>query len=78
VTRDTTERPEAVDAGAVQLVGTDGNVIIKAVERLLTDKQAYASCQMNHNPYGDGAAATRIVDLILAQSGAMKKQRQAA
>lgn len=65
VMRDMTERQEAVDAGAVMLVGTDQAGIVDAVARLLTDKAAYAKCQIDQNPYGDGTAAERIVDLIL-------------
>ena len=67
VMRDTTERPEALDAGAVELVGTDESRIIAAVSRLLTDPAEYSKRQIDHNPYGDGHAATRIVDLLLKQ-----------
>ncbi len=65
VTRQTTERPEAVEAGAVRLVGTSTTAIVEAVTRLLTDTAAYAACQIERNPYGDGHAAPRIVDLML-------------
>lgn len=64
VMRDTTERGEAVDAGAVRLVGTSRDAIVSAASKLLTDPQAYARCQIDVNPYGDGAAAERIVQLI--------------
>jgi UDP-N-acetylglucosamine 2-epimerase (non-hydrolysing) len=64
VMRETTERPEAVDAGAVQLVGTSVDRIVRGVANLLTDEVLYASRQIDENPYGDGMAAARIVDLI--------------
>lgn len=67
VMRDTTERPEALDAGAVELVGTDSPRIVAAVSRLLTDPHEYARRQIDISPYGDGHAAERIVDLTLAQ-----------
>lgn len=62
VMRDTTERPEAVAAGTVRLVGTEKQAIITEVNRLLTDKTAYQTMSRAHNPYGDGHACTRIVD----------------
>lgn len=61
VIRDTTERPEAVDAGTVKLVGTDSARIVAEVSRLLSDPAAYQSMAGAHNPYGDGRAAARIV-----------------
>lgn len=64
VMRDTTERPEAVDAGTVQLVGTNTEKIVSAVTRLLTDDGAYQSMSRAHNPYGDGHACERIVQLL--------------
>lgn len=64
VMRDTTERPEAVDAGTVKLVGSDIDRIINAVSELLDDAAAYEAMSMAHNPYGDGLAADRIVDAI--------------
>lgn len=64
VMRDTTERQEAVDAGAAQLLGTDPQRIIDAVSTLLVDASAYRRCQVERNPYGDGHAAARIVRLI--------------
>jgi UDP-N-acetylglucosamine 2-epimerase (non-hydrolysing) len=67
VMRDTTERPEAVSAGTVKLVGTDTDAIVSEVGRLLTDRRAYRAMSKAHNPYGDGAASARILD-ILAQS----------
>ena len=67
VMRDTTERPEAVDAGAVELVGTDGDTIIERVSLLLTDSDEYGRRQIDENPYGDGKSSDRIIELILQQ-----------
>ncbi|MBH0029639.1 UDP-N-acetylglucosamine 2-epimerase (non-hydrolyzing) [Pseudoalteromonas sp. SWYJZ98] len=64
VMRDTTERPEAVDAGTVKLVGTDVEKITKALNVLLTDDAAYKSMSRAHNPYGDGQACQRICDIL--------------
>ncbi len=68
VMRDTTERPEAVAAGTVRLVGTDTDLIVAEVERLLTDEDQYARMSFAHNPYGDGAACSRIVERLSAWS----------
>lgn len=65
VTRDTTERPEAVEAGTVRLVGTDTSRIVTETEHLLDDPNWYLSMARAHNPYGDGKAAERIVERIL-------------
>ncbi|MFE8072891.1 UDP-N-acetylglucosamine 2-epimerase (non-hydrolyzing) [Marinobacteraceae bacterium S3BR75-40.1] len=67
VMRETTERPEAVDAGTVKLVGTDRVLIVSQVERLLKDKDAYQRMAFAHNPYGDGKASSRITDHLLAE-----------
>lgn len=64
VMRDTTERPEAVDAGTVKLVGTDTNKIVLEADRLLTDQAAYEMMSFAHNPYGDGRATARILDAL--------------
>lgn len=64
VTRDSTERPEAVDAGATRLVGTETQTVIEAVADLLVNKDAYANMQIAENPYGDGKTAGRILDLV--------------
>jgi UDP-N-acetylglucosamine 2-epimerase (non-hydrolysing) len=64
VMRETTERPEAVDSGTVMLVGADENKIIKEVNRLLHDPDAYSRMSGAINPYGDGNASTRIVAAI--------------
>ena len=69
VMRDCTERPEAVEAGAARLVGTSVDAIVEAATTLLTDPAEYAACQIDHNPYGDGHAAERIVDLMLGEWG---------
>ena len=65
VTRDTTERPEAVEAGTVALVGTDPDLLVERASRLLDDKAAYEAMSFAHNPYGDGQAAGRIVERLL-------------
>jgi UDP-N-acetylglucosamine 2-epimerase len=65
VTRDTTERPEAVDAGTVELVGTNTDVLVARASRLLDDSAAYNAMSFAHNPYGDGNAATRIVERLV-------------
>ncbi|MDO6526646.1 non-hydrolyzing UDP-N-acetylglucosamine 2-epimerase [Motilimonas sp. 1_MG-2023] len=64
VMRDTTERPEAVEAGTVKLVGTDKQAIISAVESLLTNEAEYEAMSRAHNPYGDGKACERIINKI--------------
>ena len=64
VMRETTERPEAVDAGTVKLVGTDTALIVSEVNRLLDDKAAYDAMSFAHNPYGDGKAVDRILSRI--------------
>lgn len=65
VLRDTTERPEAVEAGTVRLIGTDSAVVYRETKRLLTDRRAYDTMSNAVNPYGDGKAARRIVQAIL-------------
>lgn len=64
VMRDTTERPEAVEAGTVELVGTSVDAITVGVRRLMTDAEAYRRMSVAHNPYGDGRACRRIVDTL--------------
>ncbi len=64
VMRNTTERPEAVEAGTVTLVGTDTDRIHAQVSQLLDDPARYASMSQAHNPYGDGLSATRIASII--------------
>ncbi|CAH6801087.1 UDP-N-acetylglucosamine 2-epimerase [Vibrio chagasii] len=62
VMRDTTERPEAVDAGTVILVGTDVDKIVDSLNNLLTNENAYQAMSFAHNPYGDGKACERILN----------------
>ncbi|MGS2716935.1 non-hydrolyzing UDP-N-acetylglucosamine 2-epimerase [Eionea flava] len=64
VMRDTTERPEAVDAGTVKLVGTDMEAITTALHELLVNDAAYSVMSRAHNPYGDGSACQRICDIL--------------
>lgn len=65
VLRNTTERPEAVEAGTVRLIGTDKDVVYAETKRLLTDQDAYDAMSNAVNPYGDGKASQRIVQAIL-------------
>jgi UDP-N-acetylglucosamine 2-epimerase (non-hydrolysing) len=64
VMRDTTERPEALEAGTVKLVGTDMQVIIEEAQKLLDNDEAYEKMSRAHNPYGDGKACEKIVNFI--------------
>jgi UDP-N-acetylglucosamine 2-epimerase (non-hydrolysing) len=64
VMREVTERPEAVSAGTVRLVGTDRDAIVREASRLLDDPEAYRAMSQAHNPYGDGLAAERIADRL--------------
>lgn len=64
VMRDTTERPEAVAAGTVKLVGTDSSLIVAEVSKLMTDQAYYDAMSFAHNPYGDGLACQRIIDAL--------------
>jgi UDP-N-acetylglucosamine 2-epimerase (non-hydrolysing) len=64
VTREVTERPEAVEAGTVKLVGTDREKIESTIEQILTDDDLYVTMSRAHNPYGDGHASTRIVEVL--------------
>ena len=69
VCRESTERPEALSAGATRLVGTVPSVVVPAVAELLTDEDAYRKMQIEQNPYGDGRAAQRILDEAVARLG---------
>ena len=69
VMRETTERPEAVAAGTVKLVGTSRDEIVRQCERLLTDPDAYLAMSRAHNPYGDGQAVARIVNTLQNMQG---------
>lgn len=64
VMRDTTERPEAVEAGTVKLVGTNAEKIIASVDQLLTDPDLYQTMAEAHNPYGNGTACQQIIDFL--------------
>jgi len=67
VMRDTTERPEALEAGTVKLVGTDTDLIVQESEKLLNDKEAYSLMSKAHNPYGDGTSCEQIVNFFRKQ-----------
>lgn len=68
VVRDTTERPEAVEAGTVSIVGTEYDRVFTELKRLLSDQCAYQKMAMANNPYGDGCAADRIAEIILGNN----------
>lgn len=67
VTRDSTERPEALTVGATKLVGTDPDRVFNEVRELLTNRDAYEAMQVDVNPYGDGKASERIMELALGR-----------
>lgn len=69
VMRDTTERPEAIEAGTVRLLGTDASVIRDAVQELLDDAALYQKMSQAHNPYGDGKASERIIAFLKEKNG---------
>ncbi len=64
VMRDTTERPEGIEAGTLKLVGTDEDIIYKSFKELLVDKSVYETMAHASNPYGDGFASKRIADIL--------------
>jgi len=64
VMRETTERPEALNAGTVRLVGTDTKLIVSQVNMLLTNVAEYEQMSVAHNPYGDGLACGRILEFL--------------
>ena len=74
VLRDTTERPEAVEAGTVKLIGTDEERVYAEAKRLLTDEKEYSRMAESVNPYGDGRAAQRIIQAILFTYGFTKEK----
>lgn len=76
VMRDTTERPEAVTAGTVRLVGTDTAQIVCQAELLLDDAEEYRKMSVAHNPYGDGQACNRIAQTLVQES--LRKLRKSA
>ena len=67
VMRETTERPEGIEAGTARLVGADARRIVAEVGRLLDDPEAYAAMARAHNPFGDGHSAARIAELLAAR-----------
>jgi len=73
VMRDVTERPEAVEAGTSKLVGTDVKKIVRETQRLLTDQEYYLEMSRAHNPYGDGKASDRIVEILTRIAGKVPK-----
>jgi UDP-N-acetylglucosamine 2-epimerase (non-hydrolysing) len=68
VTRDTTERPEAIEAGTARLIGTSSEALITSVNQLLDSPAAYAAMAQANNPFGDGKAAGRIIARLLKES----------
>jgi UDP-N-acetylglucosamine 2-epimerase (non-hydrolysing) len=74
VLRDTTERPEGIDAGTLELVGTDEEIIYTRAKTLLTDEAAYSKMSRAANPYGDGQASSRIVQGILHYFGRISEK----
>jgi len=68
VMRDTTERPEALDAGTVKLVGVNPTLIVQEMQKLLNDEKAYEAMSKAHNPYGNGDACQKIVDFFIPTS----------
>lgn len=68
VLRETTERPEGIEAGVAKLVGTDEELIFSEAERLLTDETSYAAMARTRNPYGDGKASERIAGILVGRS----------
>lgn len=77
VTRDSTERPEALAVGATKLIGTDPDRVVHEVRELLTNRDAYAAMQVDVNPYGDGRAAERIVDLTVKRFASVSERTTA-
>lgn len=71
--REVTERPEAVEAGAVKVVGTATDRIVKACRDLLDSDRAYSKMIVRKNPYGDGTASQRIIDVILAHDRGIER-----
>jgi UDP-N-acetylglucosamine 2-epimerase (non-hydrolysing) len=69
VMRETTERPEGVEAGTAKLVGTDPARIVTEISTLLSDKNAYEAMARAHNPFGDGHSSARIVELLANEIG---------
>jgi UDP-N-acetylglucosamine 2-epimerase (hydrolysing) len=68
VTREKTERPEAIASGTVRLVGTEIQAIVTAADRLLNDRREYENMAQSRNPFGDGHAAKRIADVLAPEA----------
>jgi UDP-N-acetylglucosamine 2-epimerase (non-hydrolysing) len=68
VMRNTTERPEAVEAGTVKLVGTEVEKITNAISELMDDDDAYRAMSFAHNPYGDGETSSRILEVLIGSN----------
>jgi UDP-N-acetylglucosamine 2-epimerase (non-hydrolysing) len=77
VLRNTTERPEAVEAGTARLVGTEVTAIVSACEQLLTDPHAYRAMAQARNPFGDGHASERILDVLARSLGSAERRERA-
>ncbi|RYD61286.1 MAG: UDP-N-acetylglucosamine 2-epimerase (non-hydrolyzing), partial [Verrucomicrobiaceae bacterium] len=78
VMRDTTERPEAVEAGTVKLIGTEAHAIRANLHCLLTDDIAYREMSVAHNPYGDGQACARITEILATLNEEASNEKEAA
>ncbi|MNZ81897.1 UDP-N-acetylglucosamine 2-epimerase [compost metagenome] len=74
VLRDTTERPEGIEAGTLELVGTDEEMVYERTKALLSDKELYDSMSRAANPYGDGKASERIVNAICHHFGIINQR----
>jgi len=72
VLRDTTERPEGIEAGTLELVGTNEEMVYERTKALLSDQKLYESMSRAANPYGDGQASQRIVNAICHHFGFLK------
>jgi len=74
--RDTTERPEAVDVGAVRLVGAERRKIVRETQKLLDDEKEYAKMSRGINPFGDGKASSRIVEILKSWDAPRRRRRK--
>ena len=72
--RDTTERPEGIEAGTLELVGTDEEMVYERTKVLLSDKETYTKMSLAANPFGDGHASRRIVEAILHHFGVVSER----
>ena len=76
VLRDTTERPEGIEAGTLKLVGTSEEKVYEETKKLLEDKKEYEKMSKASNPYGDGHASVKIVDAIIERFGIIESNNQ--